>query len=301
MTETGSYLGETFALVTAVIWALAVVCFKKSGETVHPIGLNVFKNILAITLLVPTAWLFGETLLRPVPLSEYLLLLLSGALGIGISDTLFFKSLNILGAGLSAIVDCLYSPFVIVFSVLLLNETLTIWQFGGVLMILSAVLSILIERHDVVAERRKVILGVIWGALAMVTTALGIVIIKPLLTRSPLIWATEVRLIGGLLVLILILAFMPSRLTVLRSVMTRQKWRFTLAGSVLGAYVSMVLWLAGMKFTQAATAAALNQTSNVFVFIFAALLLKERITRVRLAAIVLGIAGALVVTFGGAS
>jgi drug/metabolite transporter (DMT)-like permease len=60
----------------------------------------------------------------------------------------------------------------------------------------------------------------------------------------------------------------------------------------------MVLWLAGMKYTQAATAAALNQTSNIFIFIFAAILLKERITAVRLVAIGLGVAGALLVTFG---
>jgi drug/metabolite transporter (DMT)-like permease len=56
-----------------------------------------------------------------------------------------------------------------------------------------------------------------------------------------------------------------------------------------------------MKFTQASTAAALNQTSNIFVFIFAALVLKEKITKIRVAAISLGIAGAFVVMFGGPS
>ena len=196
--------------------------------------------------------------------------------------------------------DCLYSPSVIFFSILLLGESLTAWQLVGVMMILSAVLSILVERHDVVADRRRVIMGVVWGVLAMVTTALGIVIVKPLLGRSPLFWATEVRLIGGLIVLALVLVFLPSRWAVLKSVVTRRKWPYTVAGSLLGAYVAMVLWLAGMKFAQASTAAALNQTSNIFVFIFAAFVLKEKITKVRLAAITLGIAGAFVVTFCGA-
>ncbi len=299
MTESGTYLGEALALITAVVWALAVVFFKKSGEQVHPVGLNVFKNLLAAVLLIPTAWLFGETLLRPVPASEYMLLLLSGALGIGISDTLFFISLNTLGAGLSAIVDCLYSPFVILFSIILLDERLTPWQIVGVVMILSAVLSILVERHDANVPRRRIFLGILWGALAMVTTALGIVIIKPLLTRSPLLWATEVRMVGGLIVLALVLAVLPYRRQVLKSILSRRRWQFTVTGSLLGAYVAMILWLAGMKFTQAATAAALNQTSNVFVFIFAALVLKEKITKVRMIAISLGIAGAYLVTFGG--
>ena len=228
-----------------------------------------------------------------------MLLLLSGALGIGISDTLFFISLNTLGAGRSAIVDCLYSPFVILFSFILLDERLTPWQVVGVVMILSAVLSILVERHDAIVSRRRILFGILWGSLAMVTTALGIVIIKPLLTRSPLLWATEVRMVGGLIVLIIVLAVLPSRLAVIKSIISRQKWQFTIAGSLLGAYVAMILWLAGMKLTQASTAAALNQTSNIFVFIFAALVLKEKITRVRMIAITLGIVGAYLVTFGG--
>ena len=71
-----------------------------------------------------------------------------------------------------------------------------------------------------------------------------------------------------------------------------------MSGSFAGGYLAMVFWLAGMKFTFASIAAALNQTSNIFVFIFAALLLKEKVTAVRVAAIVLGVGGALLVTFG---
>jgi len=292
------YLGETVALAAAVVWALAVIFFKKSGESVHPIGLNLFKNVLAAALFVPTAWIFGETLFRPVPAEEYIMLLISGALGIGISDTLFFKSLNILGAGRSAIVDCLYSPSIIALSMIYLGETLSVWQLVGVVMIVSAVLSIMVEHQSVQTERRQVLLGVWWGALAMVTMAVGIVMIKPLLNRSPLIWATEIRLLGGLAVLVAALFLHPSRLAVLKSIGHPRKWGYTLAGSLAGAYLSMVLWLAGMKYTQASTAAALNQTSNIFVFVLAALLLKEKITPIRMAAIALGVLGALLVTFG---
>ena len=103
--------GESFALVTAMTWAFAVILFKKSGEKVHPIGLNQFKNILAILLLIPTMALMSKSFSPQVSIHDYLILLASGALGIGVSDTLFFHSLNMLGAGRSSIVDCLYSPF----------------------------------------------------------------------------------------------------------------------------------------------------------------------------------------------
>ena len=298
MDGTHAFLGETLALMAAVVWALAVVCFKKSGEFVHPIGLNVFKNVLAAVLFVPTAWIFGETLLRQVPGEEYVMFLVSGALGIGISDTLFFKSLNVLGAGRSAIVDCLYSPSIIGLSLIWLGESLGVWEIVGVIMIVSAVLSILVEHQSVPAERSHVILGVLWGVLAMVTMAVGIVMIKPLLERSPLIWATEIRLLGGLAVLAVALFLHPARLVIMKSIGHPQRWGYLVSGSFAGAYLSMVLWLAGMKYTQASTAAALNQTSNIFVFIFAGMLLKEKITLVRTVAIILGVLGALLVTFG---
>ena len=78
-------------------------------------------------------------MLRDVPAYDYWMLLVSGALGIGISDTFFFMSLNRLGAALSAIVDCLYSPFIIGLSVLWLGESLSVIQILGVVMIVSAV------------------------------------------------------------------------------------------------------------------------------------------------------------------
>jgi drug/metabolite transporter (DMT)-like permease len=96
--------------------------------------------LLAFVLFIPTIWFFGETLFRPAPAHIYILLLLSGVIGIGIGDSLFFKSLNLLGAGLTAIVDCLYSPFIIGLSIIWLRESLTFVQIIGVLLIVSAIL-----------------------------------------------------------------------------------------------------------------------------------------------------------------
>jgi drug/metabolite transporter (DMT)-like permease len=298
MSGLDAHLGEVMALSAAIVWAFAVILFKKSGESVHPIGLNLVKNLLAVTLFIPTAWLFGESLLLPASTGTYLMFLASGALGIGLADTFFFKSLNSLGAGLSAIVDCLYSPSIIGLSIIWLGESLSTLQLVGVVLIVSAVLTILVEKHTTVSDRRQIYWGVFWGAMAMFTMAIGIVMIKPLLTDAPLIWATQVRLVGGLAVLFLMLLLHPARKKIIDSARSTHRWGYTISGSFMGGYLSMLLWLAGMKYTQASTAAALNQTSNVFVFIFAAIFLKEKITPVRMGAIALGVGGALLVTFG---
>jgi drug/metabolite transporter (DMT)-like permease len=293
-----THIGETMALLTALIWAAAVIMFRKSGETVHPIALNLFKTAVGFVLLVPTSWLFGESLFRPAPWTDYAIMIFSGGLGIAVADTLFFKSLNLLGAGMSAIVDCLYSPSIIALSMIWLGERLGTFQIIGAVMIISAVLTAVAERHGNGLSRKQMLLGVWWGGLAMFLMAIGVVMVKPLLTDSPLLWVTEYRLLGGLLFMAVILAWHPQRLTIARSLKIRHGQVYTWVGSFAGGYVSMVLWLAGMKYTQASAAAVLNQTSNIFIFILAAMFLKEPITKARLVGIILGVGGAVLVTFG---
>jgi drug/metabolite transporter (DMT)-like permease len=225
-------------------------------------------------------------------------LLASGALGIGLGDTFFFKSLNLLGAGLTAIVDCLYSPFIIGLSLLFLAERLSALQVVGAALVVAAVLAASLEWRPGLISRRDLALGILYGVLGLASMAVGIVAIKPLLERSPLLWATEVRVVGGIAVLAVILLFHPRRRAIASSVVATRGWGYMLGGSFAGAYLAMVLWLAGMKYTQASVASALNQTANVFIFIFAALLLREPITRRRTAGIILGFLGAILVSFG---
>ena len=290
------HFGEIIALLCAVTWAGAVILFKKSGETVHPIGLNLFKDLLAVVLFLPTMWIMGEPLLRSAPVWDYVLLLASGALGIGLADTLYFKSLNRLGAGLMSIVVCLYSPIVIALSILYLNESLTLWQLFGAGLIVSAVLAASLERQSNGLTRRQIVEGMIWGVLAQIANGVGIVMIKPLLDRSPLLWVTEVRLIGGVVVLLIAVAVHRKRREIIQSVRSSQRWVYTLSGSVMGGYLAMALWLGGMKFTQASIAAALNQTSSIFIFVFAVLFLKERVTKYRLIGIGLAMLGVMLIT-----
>lgn len=298
MDSTIPHLGEVFSLLAAVSWGIAVILFKKSGETVHPVALNLYKNVLAVLLFIPTMWLFKEMFIPQLCLRDYLLLLFSGAIGIGVGDTLLFKSLNLIGAGLHSIVDCLYSPSIIGLSMIFLGERLSVLQIFGAVIIISSVLLITREKRHTEVSRRNLIRGIVLGVLAVLCIAVGIVMIKPIIGRSPLLWAIEVRLLGGVLFLCLILVFNSSRRKIVSTLISARGWGYTLASSFFGAYLAMFFWLAGMKLTQASIASALNQTSNVFVFIFAAIFLKEPMNLLRIMAIIIAFAGIYMVFFG---
>jgi drug/metabolite transporter (DMT)-like permease len=291
------YLGEGLSLLSAVLWALAIVFFRKSGRRVHPLSLNMFKNLLAFTLFIPTVYLFGETLLRPAPVQVYLLLVLSGIIGIAIGDTLLFGSLNNLGASLSAIVICLYSPFIIALSLIFLQESLTMLQVLGAAMIICAVLIATMQKEKQTEDSKKRVVGIVLGVLASASMAVGVIIMKPILETSPLVWTTLVRLCGGIIGLAVVFLIYPRRRALIDSLITTRSWTYTITGSLIGAYAAMLIWLGGMKYTQASVASALNQTSTIFIFVFAALLLKERMNLRKTIGVVLAFAGSILVTF----
>lgn len=291
------FLGEILSVGSAFIWAIAILLFRVSGKSVHPLGLNLFKNILATALLSLTMLLLGEPLLPGVPWQSYGLLALSGVIGIALSDTLFFYCLNLLGAGLTAIVDCLYSPFVILFSILFIGERMGVRQVLGVLFILSAILFISQKKEEGMPARKNLILGIGLGALAMVTMAAGIVMIKPMLAHSPVLWASFLRMGTGALVISGLLVFHPRRRLICGPLAVLSNWRIMVPASILAAYLSNIAWMAGMKLTRASVAAPLNQLNTIFIFILAAIFLKEKVTKGKMVAVGLATLGAFLVSW----
>ncbi len=293
------YLGALLAIGSALAWAAGVVLFRRAGETVHPLALNFFKNIFSLLLLVLVGLLQGQLLSGGMSAWDAWILAASGVLGLGISDTLLFASLNRLGAGLIAILWTLYAPMVIGFSMVLLGERLATTQWGGVLMIVVALVLVTYRKNGSVGRGRKDFwFGVLWAVSAMVTQALSVVAIKPVLERTATIPATELRLVGGLLFLLPVLALRSDRRLNFASLARWKNLKVLLPGSFTGTFLALTLMLGALKYTLASTATTLNQTSNLFIFLLAVLLLGEPAGSRRVAGIVFGVAGAVLVTLG---
>lgn len=291
------FRGELLSVGAAFIWAIAVLLFRVSGRTVSPLALNLFKNSFAVVLLLLTMLLLGQPLLPKTPLPSYGLLALSGLIGVALSDTLFFSCLNLLGASLTAVIDCLYSPFVILFSFLFIGERLGAKQLLGVVLILSALVLISLSKEKGLPPRKDLILGIGLGTLAMVTLAGSIVMIKPLLAGSPVLWASLWRMAAGAVGLGIIMPFHPRRRMICRPLASPANWRSMVPGTFLGAYVALIAWMAGMKYTLASIAAPLNQLNSIFIFVLAAIFLKEKVTRAKMVAVALATVGAFLVTW----
>lgn len=297
-------IGCSCALLAALVWAFAMILFKHSGERVEPLALNLFKNMVGIILMALTLAFMSNSWaeLRAYETRDLWILTLSGFFGITLADTLFFYSLNLVGVGIVSIVDCMYSPFIIFFSWLLIAEQLTLFQYIGAGMVLLAVF--ITSRHAPPKGRTRgqLLLGIILGVMAMGTMGFGIVIAKPVLddlSVISIIWATFIRLVGGTAALLAIVLMLPRRKALLAAFRPSRDWITSLPASFLGAYLACILWIAGFAYTKASEAAILNQINTIFALILATLILKETFTRRKLVAVIIALTGIFLVLSSG--
>lgn len=292
-------MGEIYALSCAIIWAFAVILLKRSGERIEPFALNLFRVGFSVPLIVATL-LVARVPFVPESVTgrDFLILLISGIMGVAIADTLFHKSLNLIGAGITAIIDTLYSPMIVLLAYLFLGERLEARHVLGMGLIVVAVLLSATLKPPPQRTRGELIKGLLIGAAGLAFLASSIVLVKPVLGRTPVLWAVAVRQIGSLVVLGIAAAGSARRRTIFATLRPSAAWRHMVPATFLGSYLALILWIAGTKYTLASIAAILNQSSTVFILIFAVIFLRERMTARRAFSALLAIAGVLLVTLG---
>jgi drug/metabolite transporter (DMT)-like permease len=293
-------LGSVFAISSAFLWASAVILYKKSGDLFSPISLNIYKSIVALVLVLATMLILRIPFFPDIPIKDWLLLALSGILGITLADIFFFTALNKLGASLVAILECFYLPSVLLFSYLILGEKLGPGGILGSLLVLSAIIVGSVGKKGLTRQNklsRDDFQGIVAGILSTLFLAIGIVIIKEVLEQSNVFWATLVRVVAGIISLLLIVICHPKRRQYFNELKFSRAWLTALPASVCGNYFALICWVAGMKYTTASQAAILNQMSSIFILILAAIFLKEKITVNKTIAICLAITGACLTIF----
>jgi len=295
-------LGESLALLAALTWSISVILFKRS-ESIPPQGLNLFKNVAAIALLLLSLPLFGQGIDWQRPAADWWRLVVSGAVGIAIADTVVFMALRRLGPGRLAVVDCAYTPTIVVLSVIFLGERFGPGFFLGAVLVVGGVLLATIDRGQSSAARPRAEQiepprrhrGVALALFGMICMAIGIVVAKPALERGMLVEVTLIRLVAGVAGQLLWMIAVPSQRKALSVFRPSAVWRTLIPASILGSYVSMLLWLGGFKWAEASVATVLNQMATVFTIVLARIFLGEKLTTRRAIGSAAAVAGVLLV------
>ncbi|MFC1701870.1 DMT family transporter [Pseudomonadota bacterium] len=286
--------GEFFALSSALVWALAVILFRRSGETLAAFELNLFKNCFGLILMVPTIIFVHGVDLPDYSRTELFLVFVSGFLGIAVADTWYLKALNTMGASRTGIVSSLFSPFVIFLSAIFLGERLVSWQWLGFIFVMSGVLLVTWRSHRSDVDAADVKKGVLYGVGAVFLMATGVVMVKEILETRSFLWTVELRIAGGVSGMLIYMLVSGRWQSVKHNFSQPQPWGTVVFASFLGAYFALIMWLAGYKLIDASVASVLNETNVAFIVFLAWLMLGEKINRRKLFGLGLTLGGVII-------
>lgn len=200
------YLGQIAALAAAGCWAIATVLYSRSTLTLSSMQLNSVKGLVATPLLFLVAYLVPGTFGQGWDLAQFVLMLVSGVIGITIGDSLYFASLRRLGPSRTILLEYLAPPLAALIAWLSIQETITLTQALGSLIVIFGVLYVITERQNDKAISIKWSYY-LFGFGAALCQAVGLVMAFSAFSNvdvSP-IEAALVRIGGGTLALTIIL------------------------------------------------------------------------------------------------
>lgn len=282
-------LGEGFALLSALAWAVGVILYRKLGTYLPPLQLNFIKNALVLLMLGAALPLVHGLEVPDIGMAEIAIAIASGVLGLALADTLYLKALNQLGAGRMGIIGNLYSPFVIALSFVFLGERLGPLQMVGFALVSSGVLLVSSKRTGEPGQAHA-LSGVVLGVIAILLMAVAIVMVKRVLEAQPLVWVSLIRM-GGALFGLLLVTGLRGELHKLDPRRMRVHWPTLLLAAFIGQFLSTLFWLGGYKYTDAMIAAIINESASAFIVLLAWLWLREPMDRRRAGGIALAMAG----------
>jgi drug/metabolite transporter (DMT)-like permease len=286
--------GEFFALAASFCWALSVVLLRRPGLVLPAFELNLFRVVFAVLLLIPTILVIEGWSWPHYSPGELGIVLFSGYIGIAVADTWFLRALNLMGASRTGIVASLLSPFVIVLSILFLDESLKVMQISGFALVMGGILLVTWQRSRQERDAQLIRKGVMYGIGSVFLMAVGVVMVKGILETRPFIWTVQLRLLGGLAGMVIYIVLRRQHIQLARNFSRSLPWVPIIAGSFLGSYLSMILWLAGYKMIPASVASILNETANSWIVLLAWLILHESLGLRKVTGLLMTLAGVVI-------
>jgi len=289
-------IGETYAVLSALSWAVATVLFVASSRQLRPEAANLFKTTFSAAMLIVTLLVLrGGRTFHLTDNTEAAYLALSGFLGISIADTLYFLCLRSIGAWRTLVISCLAPPITAVLAAVLLNDPMGMSGIAGMSIALVGVILAIIggrrRSDDGLSFTRG---GIAVGVTMSVLISFAIILAKVGTVRTDSMEASTLRIVVGVAGILLIEAVRGKLVPTVRSALRPPGIRRLIAASVIGTYIAYILFIAAIRHAHPGVAVALAATAPAFVIPLSMFVLKERVSPLAVAGTGTAIAGILI-------
>ncbi len=255
-------IGELAALGAALLWAVSSMFWGQVN--LSALGINLFKSVFGSVYLLVHLFLVAvitRTGMFEASWESHGWLALSSLIGIVLGDTLYFRSLQILGPRLSLMVASVCPIAASLLGWLWLGEGLAFFAVAGIVMTVIGVVSVVADRRARVEQPNilpgKLSTGVLCGIAASITQAAGAVLAKTGMRDCGAIEATLIRLAVAAAVTLAIVIVARKTKQIYERVTAPGSLRILLLATAIGTWLG--IWLSQLAFKEASSV-ALAQT-----------------------------------------
>ena len=204
-------IGIISAFGAAISWTYACFIWRSQTEKYKSIDINLVKNIIAFLIFLPAFINFSVL----IDSKSMLTLLLSGVIGIGLGDTFYIKSLQIIGTRKTLSIETLSPLLAALSGEIFINENLALRSYVGIVIISISLFILLRQRTNLVVNSLSTIneqnnLSIyVFPFLSVLCAVSGGLLSRIVFLESNLspFQTTEIRLLGAIIFLITIKKF----------------------------------------------------------------------------------------------
>lgn len=296
-------LGIVAGLSSAVLWAFASARFKPLLRVYGPFAVNLFKASLGCLLfwITTTILSLGDAdVFAGCGAHEAWILALSGAIGLAAGDYCYFVAIDRVGVRQATLLHGTAPLWLLIFSFIGPGDGLGTLQIVGILLVVGGVLDVTRRRVDAgSAPAARVRSGTVFGLLAAVGQAVGILVAKPPTDacENPIL-ISAVRLSGAVAGLVVIAGLLGQLPAFVRLIREREGGRRAIEPVFLGTFCGVLCMTVAIDSAHEAVAGAVLSLTPVFAVPVSYWLFKEPVRWQTLIGTCIATAGVALISLG---
>ena len=198
-------IGIFSAFGATLAWTYACSIWRKQTNIYKPIEINFLKNIIAFIIFSPVILILKYS----TNYKYFLILICSGIIGIGLGDTFYLKSLNLIGTRKTLSIEALSPLIAAIAGNLFLDENLNLNAWIGIVIVTGALVKIIKKKSYLLDKDSNLILNdnsldkYIYSFLSVFCAVIAALLSRFVFLESDLapIFTTEIRLFGSIIFL----------------------------------------------------------------------------------------------------
>ncbi len=304
-------LGETIALIVAVLWTTGAVFGELASKRLGALPLNVIRMALSLLMLGTALWfMVGHPYPYLADSETWLWLSLSGLMGFGFGDYCLFNSYMLIGSRFSQLFMTLAAPFAALSAWMILGEQMTWLGLLGMIITLSGIGMSVMNRQPAEGHRhigvKLPLQGILFGIGAALGQGVGLVLSKVGLEHYTAtttltegmsafmypVSGTMIRAITGLVCFLSLLIIKGKTERLKAAMLDTRGMHFAFWATFLGPAVGVSLSLLAVQYASAGVAQTLMSLTPVFIILPSMWVFKTKVTPMEILGAIIAVAGA---------